>query len=147
MNDGRIPEISDEKLAALLANISPLVRKRSGAVTGTPFADAEKSLHRIKLPANVRDVSFIWDPELLSPVDERNLQILRLIPTYHTAGYIGLCKPTIAEVLAQIPEELVASVAAFEVCVDNGVVELIDSEYFRGHRLITILYQYRPAQV
>lgn len=66
MNDGRIPEISDEKLAALLANISPMVRKRSGAVTGTPFADAEKSLHRIKLPENVRDVSFIWDPEMLA---------------------------------------------------------------------------------
>jgi hypothetical protein len=64
-------------------------------------------------PVDLKNVSFIWSPK---PTKEaRGLKKLQVITTYHTYGYHGMFKPSIAEVLTQIPQDLTGRVVAFEV--------------------------------
>ena len=58
-------------------------------------------------------IAFTWDPKKTKRA--RKLKPLKDITTYHTYGYYGMFKPSIAEVLAQIPEELLAATRAFEI--------------------------------
>ena len=94
-----IPEISDERIKELCATIKPLVR-----------VDGE--LCFIEMP-HPRDVSFIWDPMITGKVS--GIQTIAEITTYHTYAYYGFFKPSIAEVLAQIPEEYIGRVTTYEV--------------------------------
>lgn len=145
MTTAFIPEISDERIAELLKTITPLVRKKTTyVVDGTIYADPITTLHRIKLPDNLRKQSFTWSPEFLEEVDESQFKRLCLVKTYHTTGHHSLAKPSIPEVLAQIPAYLVESTVAFEVCMDHEITEFVDQDGFYGHGFITILYANRP---
>mgnify|MGYP005841829801 CR=1 FL=1 len=93
-----IPEISDEELRRRADKIKPLVY-RDGA------------LHFIQEP-NLRGTAFMWDPALNGKAPE--MREVARITTYHAYGYPAFL-PTIAEVLTQIPENLVGSITAFEV--------------------------------
>ena len=64
-------------------------------------------------PVNVRDVAFTWNPK--RDKKAKGLRFLRDIRTYHTYAYYGFFKPSIAEVIAQIPQELLDQVVAFEI--------------------------------
>lgn len=105
-----IPEISDARLTELLQNIKPLIRVNP---TG---------LHYIEL-CDPRKVAFTWDPTPTTSAD--GLEPICTIRTLHTYGFYGFFKPSIAEVLAQIPEVLLAETVAFETrgphdCDDLG---------------------------
>lgn len=93
-------EISDEKLSSLLARIKPV------------FDFPNKGKCYIK-PVDPRKVSYIWDPT--PDGSAKGLKSLCDIDTYHAFGYYGLFKPSIAEVLAQIPEDKLDQVVAFEI--------------------------------
>jgi hypothetical protein len=95
-----IPEISDERLAELAKRIRPVVRSRSNALAYIE-------------PCDLRRVSFIWDAKITRKASK--LVKHATIRTLHTYGYYGLFKPSIAEVLAQIPEDLIEQTVAFEV--------------------------------
>ncbi|PWU22642.1 hypothetical protein C5B42_05380 [Candidatus Cerribacteria bacterium 'Amazon FNV 2010 28 9'] len=104
---GRIPEISNERLAELAARIKPVVFVRYGKI-------GESGVLRYIGPiSDLRGESFLWDPSLqeeavgLIPVAE--------ITTYHTFAFEGFFRPTIAEVLAQIPPKWVMDAIAFEI--------------------------------
>jgi hypothetical protein len=101
-----IPEISLEEVAEMLKTIRPLVRKSTIRTLedGGFEIDWDKPLHNIETPDPF--TSFVWDPKYLDKVDENSLIRLTILRTYHTTGYHGLCKPSTAEVLAQIPVDM-----------------------------------------
>lgn len=105
-----IPPISNERLAELSARIKPVVR----------FAVGEEGLFPDKrgVPYFIEDVdprktAFTWDPKPTTQAE--GLQPIRDVITYHTWAYYGFFKPSIAEVLARIPADLVDRVTAFEI--------------------------------
>lgn len=99
MSKPSIPKINNERITELLARIRPCVRKKD-------------KLHFIG-PLDPRDVAFTWNPTLEGEAPS-DLPVLAKIRTLHTYGYYGLFKPSLAEVLAQIPADLVGKVTAFE---------------------------------
>ena len=59
--------------------------------------------------------AFTWDPNFDESRKVPEMKPLMDITTFHSYGYYGMFKPTIAEVLAQIPDVLVQRVVAFEL--------------------------------
>ena len=108
MSKYQIPALSDKQLATRYARIHPVVR------------DDDDRLRYIVPPAP-RTQAFTWDPKVQEKAE--GLTVLRTIPTLHTYGYYGFFKPTVAEVLAQIPEEDLERVVAFET---NGPKDVND---------------------
>lgn len=94
-----IPPLTAAKLKELAARIVPLV-ERDGA------------LWYIE-PVDLTNVAFSWDPKLVRKAE--GLTPIGLIRTLHTYGYYGMFKPSIAEVLAQIPESYLEKTVAFRV--------------------------------
>ena len=94
-----IPVIEDREMAVILARATPMVR-----VGGT--------LWSIHLP-HLRKQAFTWSPKLRNRIDEDLIEVLDLIQTYHSWAYYGFFKPSVAEVLAQIPKELRKQVVGF----------------------------------
>ena len=82
-------------------------------------------------PVDPRGVAFTWDPK----PTERTPPMIELdkIYTDHSYGYVGFFKPSIAEVLAQIPEQYINQAAAFETHYSGE-----SGEY---HSAQTILYR------
>ena len=94
-----IPDVPRERIIELAKRIKPLyVFNR---VPGICF---------IK-PVDPFDIAYTWAPEREAVAPE--MPILRDITTYHTFGYYGFFKPTIAEVLAQIPDDIIEQAKAF----------------------------------
>lgn len=100
MAESWIPEISDDELFTLCTRIRTVV-------------DFPKKGKFFIKPVDPRNASFMWSPK----PDKRakDLKPLRVIRTYHTWSYYGFFKPSIAEVIAQIPKELLDQVVAFEI--------------------------------
>ena len=127
INHIAIPEISDEALRQRADKIKALVHQ-------------DGALHFIQEP-NLRETAFMWDP-ILTDKAPKMREVAR-ITTYHTFGHPALFKPSIAEVLAQIPEDVVDKVSAFKVLgpddVDdlNNENEALNAGY---HVAVTILY-------
>lgn len=116
----RIPEISDAKLEELYKRIKPVVKRKG-------------KLYYIK-DEDPRKVAFTWDPKLKNKA--KKLEKLCNITTYHTYGYYGFFKPSIAEVIAQIPKYYLDKTVAFETLTDL-TVENIVGDY---HVTTTTLY-------
>ena len=93
-------EISDERLEELLQRIKPVVRHHDGELWYI------KNVHP-------RRHSFTWDPKVTTKAG--NLEQLARITTYHTFAAPVFFKPSVAEVLAQIPPRYVHATAAFEI--------------------------------
>jgi len=128
----RIPEISDERLTELYKRIKPVVTFRRKVKRLRQHQVGE--LYFIK-DVNPRNVAFTWDPKPLQRVDNQ-LVLIGAIPTYHTWGYYGFFKPSIAEVIAQIPDVFLDEVVAFETLTDITLQNII-GDY---HVTITKLY-------
>lgn len=86
--------------------------------TGRNFEEIEKNVHPaiiredklFRINNMARDIfstSFVWDPKIEEEITGVSL-VGRYI-TLHTNGYPLFFKPSIGEVLVQLPEELVAS--------------------------------------
>ena len=104
-----IPKISDEVLEERYAKIQPLL-KRDG------------KLFSIQRPIDLRNQSFIWDPKIGNEV--KGLKEIAQVKTLHTYGYYGIFKPSIAEVLSQVPEYLLDQVVAFHLDGPDTVNDL-----------------------
>lgn len=97
-----IPNISDEEIANLLRTISPLVRNDLDVLCTFK-------------PVDPRRMSFIWDPKELKPLPYK-VKELRRIRTLHTYGHPALFKPSVAEVLSQLPKDVpVETIVGFSV--------------------------------
>lgn len=95
----QIPKISNERLAELLARIRPVVRQ-----DGEPWY--------IK-PVDPRNIAYTWDPTPTKKATD--LVPLKTVRTLHTYGYHGMFKPSIAECLAQMPDDVAETAVAFEI--------------------------------
>jgi len=104
-----IYEISDERLIMLAERIRPILN--FGGELGRRYVRPKR------WECYYRDEVYTL---CSSPGDEPiGLVHLVDIPTHHSRAYRGLVITTIAEVLAQIPEEYLDKIVAFEV-IDNS---------------------------
>ncbi len=103
-----IPKIEDCRLEELAARIKPLV------INGGELFYIE--------PCDLRNTAFPWSPKFT--VQAKDIICHARITTLHTFGYQGFFKPSIAEVLAQIPEIYLDNTIAFEVIGPNTVDDL-----------------------
>jgi hypothetical protein len=95
-----IPSVPSEQITLLAERIKPVAEFNS------------KGKCYIK-PVDLFKIAYTWDPK---PASKANgLKALCDITTYHAYGYYGCFKPSIAEVLAQIPQEHLEKVVAFEI--------------------------------
>jgi hypothetical protein len=119
-----VPEISDSKLNELIKSIVPVVR-------------VDGKLHNIELP-DLRNASYLWTPHAIGEC--KDLKEFKRISTDHYCGHPSFFKPSISEVLAQIPEEDINKICAFEIIQD--IDNPIDTyNYGNGHRVTTVLYR------
>lgn len=87
-----------------------VIRKRAKRIKPVYEFDGKKRfIKKVKLFST----AFTWDPKPRKKA--RKLVALQDITTYHTWAFYGFFKPTIAEVLAQIPEDVLDKVVAFEI--------------------------------
>ncbi len=114
-----IPKISDEKLNELYKRIKPVIYfekkekcKHCGSVINEYFhsEDEKGELFYIE-DCNPRNAAFSWDPEKTKKAE--NIEPFKEITTYHTWAYYGFFKPFIAEVLSQIPNDVLEETVAF----------------------------------
>ena len=128
-----IPAISAERVAELLQRIRPLVRSHTQGLLHFYQAPGERDPFRS---------SFTWDGDKglgeRAPVE--SYRLLEAQPTYHACGYHACFKPSIAEVLAQIPEHLIEDVVAFEVLFGQDLTDCVDYPGLYGHKTVTLLY-------
>lgn len=113
-----IPEISDDRLTELAARIKPLARfvEVGNKLMDAELAEDENELGELYLiePCDLRVVGFNTDPRPAGKAPQ--LRQVGVIKTFHTSS--SLFNPSIAEVLAQIPEEYIDSVTHFETVRD-----------------------------
>lgn len=100
MSEYSIPELSPERLQELVKRIRPIVR----------FDDKPCFIK----PVDPSKVAYTWSPKKFKSIPA-SIEVFRTIRTLHTYGYYGMFKPSIAEVLAQIPLEDLNAVVAFEI--------------------------------
>lgn len=123
-----LSEISDAELRRRLSVMRPLAR------------DGEGQLRLIAIP-DPRSVSFIWNPKLLAPISESQLVEVERIETLHSCGHPLLFKPSLAEVLDCVPEELIGQAFYFETL--SGEAEAVEADGRYLHRAETVLYARR----
>ncbi|MFA6570038.1 MAG: hypothetical protein WCT77_02245 [Bacteroidota bacterium] len=111
--NGWIPEISDGELDKLTRLIKAVV----------DFPGEGK--YYIK-PVGPRTVVFTWDPKPDTVAE--GLKPLLDIRTYHAFAFYGFFKPTIAEVIAQIPNDILDQVVAFEIIKHPETTEDLNNE-------------------
>ncbi len=96
-----IPEVTEDRIKELAERIKPVVQ-----------FDGGKYYIELVLVDLFR-TAYTWDPK---PANKATgLKLLCDITTYHTYGYHAMFKPSIAEVLAQIPDDYLDKVVAFEI--------------------------------
>ena len=100
-----IPKVSEEEIRARSNRIKPVMQFKTGKVN--------VGLWRLKPVRSIFRSTFTWYPLPAEPV--LYLQAVRDIRTYHRKGHKGVFRPLIAEILAQIPEEDLMRVVAFEL--------------------------------
>lgn len=102
-------ELSNNELAELVRKIRPVVRDKNGRC------------YYIK-PVDPREVAFTWDPVLTE--EATRITRIETIHTLHSFGYYGMFKPSIAEVLSMVPQNLLDKVIAFETIGPSDMSDL-----------------------
>lgn len=127
-----IPDVPKHRIREMAKRIKPVVT----------FNGPKKSGPHFIKPVDLFEIAYTWDPK---PAGKAvGLEPLCDITTYHSWAYAGFFKPTIAEVLAQIPAEHINKAVAFEIvdrprtCADmNKEHEALNTSY---HVATTRLY-------
>lgn len=136
-----IPKLTEETVAEMLTRITPMLRNRDGVLC--EYAP----LKTLTEAPNPFTSSFTWIKDQVTgdPVDSSKLRLLEAIVTYHETRYHAVFRPSIAEVLGQIPEHLQQSVVGFEVLFGQDVTECVDFPGLYGHKTTTLLYGKLPG--
>ena len=117
-----IVKISDELLAERLKRWTPLVHNEDGKFYTIASVDP-------------RNIAFTWEPIITGEV---SVNVVAEKTTYHTCGYHGFFKPSISEVLAQIPDNIGEEANGFYIDFeDNDCDSVIATRDFYGHRAKT----------
>ena len=113
-----VPDITEEALQALVKRFTPL------------FRDEEGVIWKMKIP-HLRTSAYTWDPVLTEKVE---FEIVAEEQTDHYANFIGYFKPSIAEVMSQIPTDLPEECNAFYTDTDSAVIYSVGN----GHAATTV---------
>lgn len=98
--------LNDEKLSKLNDRIIPIIEKN-----GKKYTCVKK--HTLE---QIKGESYIWDKEnFTKEVDVSTHKILTHVKMLHGYSYPGFFKPSIAEILSQIPKEYIKDTVAFEI--------------------------------
>jgi hypothetical protein len=117
----RIPKVSNEDIEQLAERIKPVCRYTKSS-KGYHRSD-EGDLYYIK-PVDLYRTAFTWDPKADKPA--KGLKEIGRIETF---------KPSIAEVLSQLPKDGLEKIVAFETGVGN--IDIMSDGY---HAATTVLY-------
>lgn len=140
----KIPEISDERVAELYALIKPVIRFQHKGYEFPPLGgwklsdivpDKDDGLLYFIEDVDPYKAAFTVYPKPIRQAED--LEEFDAILTWHTWAYYGFFKPTIAEVLAQIPEQHLERIVAFQT-LTNVAIDNIVGNY---HVAITVLYE------
>ncbi|MEK7628729.1 MAG: hypothetical protein AAB421_04930 [Patescibacteria group bacterium] len=119
-----IPKVPEKRIRELGERIKPVIRFAKGA-KGL-FRSDEGHPHYIK-PVDLFGVAYTWNPK---PAERaKGLKPVCDITTYHGFAYHGFFKPSVAEVLAQIPKEHLDSVVAFEILDSPQTASDLNAEH------------------
>ena len=77
---------------------------QGGSPSGSPVVQFARKGKRYIKPVDLFGIAYTWDPKPAGKA--KDVKPLCDITTYHTYGYYGFFKPSIAEVLAQIPASI-----------------------------------------
>lgn len=101
-----IPKIDDEVLTQRYSISKPIVQRN-----GSTYSLLDEPLE------SLRDSSYIWnlDKLILDKMNKEELLELKSFLCLHSYGYYGCFKPSIAEILSQMPEELQENSNYFEI--------------------------------
>ena len=91
-----------------------------------PVVDFQREGRCYIKPVDVFAEAFTWDAEPASKAAD--LKALCDITTYHPYGYYGFFKPSIAQVILQIPQEHLEKVIAFEIVKSPDIPDGLDPE-------------------
>lgn len=131
----QIPEMSIEEISKLYTGINPIVRSCGTSYYLRDLSQEELS-HRAYTYLNKP-----WD--LSRAVDYSNLSVITDIKMLHRWSYYGNFKPSVAEVISQIPKRYLNKVVAFEIIVGAiGMNGIYRAELNAGfHVSVVRLYQ------
>lgn len=98
--------LDDESLKSLNDRIIPIIEDNGKKYT----------CHKKYSLEQIRKESYIWDTDdFTKEVDRSKLKILTHVKMLHGYGYPGFFKPSVAEILSQIPKEYIKDTVAFEI--------------------------------
>lgn len=102
----QIPPMSKKEICELYRRIKPIVR-----IDEVPYYMREFS------PSDLTEKSYIWNrgEDKTVPANMEELETIMDNKTLHKYGYHGLFKPSIGEVISQIPKDVLEKVVAFEI--------------------------------
>src|SRR5688572_19867951 len=96
----KVQEMSEQRILEVAMQIKPVVTfKEEGSCyikSADPFSE-----------------SYLWDPQPTGRAT--GLSVLCDITTYHPYGYYGFFRPSIAQVILQLPSQHLDKVVAFEI--------------------------------
>lgn len=134
-----IPEISDEVLAQRLKQISYVEQAMQG-VDGKVYHTDEQNkdlfdLFYVESKTNPRTQSFNFDGKRKLTTRATGLKELLTKDIFvKIGGYYGFCKITFAEVMSQIPEDILSEVVAFTLNPEKHA-QILNDDY-QSHSII-----------
>jgi len=126
-----LPTMSDAELWAIYQQIKPMFNKSD--YKSKQYANGDISITEIpndnwywlkKLtPEQLRNIAFLWDAkkDKRRLVDNSKIETIDEFQCFHTYGYHGLFKPSVAEVLQQMPDKLKKHANGFRITKSPNV--------------------------
>lgn len=133
----QIPEMSTEEIAKWYTTIKPIVHQN-----GIPYYLRELSIRELTRTAYTYHTEYTDYDEC---VDYNKLSVIADIKMLHTYNYYGFFKPTVGEVIRQIPKRMLKEVVAFEILAGAlGINSIYHAELNAGFH-VSVVRLYRAA--
>jgi len=131
----RIPKMSMEEIIKWYSSIKPIVHANGTACYLRELSRKELTRAAYTRLNNPQDYS--------TPVDFNNLSFLADVKMLHRWGYPAFFKPSVEEVIRQIPKEYLNKAVAFEIIAGGiGINSIYCEEFIAGfHVSVVRLYQ------
>ena len=131
----QIPKMSTEEIAKWYSTIKPIVRKNG------------KSNYLRELSLNeLTKTSYTWltnPKDYAEVVDYSKLSVITDVKMLHTYGYYGFFKPSVGEVIQQIPKRFLKDVVAFEILDGAIAMNSIYREELNAGYHVSVVRLYR----
>ena len=143
MEEKNIIPIMEEEIAKWYKNIRPIVKSKAKNNC------ENKSVYLRKLKNDeLTNLSYTWlqkQKDYAEEVEYEKLSVLADVKMLHRFGLYGFFKPSVSEVICQIPKELLPKVIAFEIIyspISNSDFNLFKKEFDACfHVSVVRLYQ------